>query len=357
MALHFGGFPRRVPIGRAFSAPHPRSTVEDGVKREGRIPHERGALMEFLATCEPGSPVAVETVGNWYWIVDEIEEAGFEPRLVHAGKAKLMLGMVNKTDKLDARGLNKLQRVGTLPVVWIPPGELRDVRELTRTRMVLVSQRTQLKNRIHSTLDKYGLKVGVSDLFGRKGRELLERKLTKLPPHTRQVTEVMLAQIDLLEEKIEAIEGRMREVLSPRREVGLLQTLPGVGFILATVIWLEVGEVGRFPGPEHLASYAGMVPRVHSSGGKARYGRTRKDVNHYLKWAYSEAANVVARHWRKHPERHVSQLYGRVMMRRGHQKAIGAVGRHLAEATYWLLRKGEPYRDPALKWQVRKAGA
>ena len=88
---------------------------------EERIEHAPGALWEFLAVWESGSPVAVETVGNWYWIVDEIEEAGFRPRLVHAGKAKLMLGMVNKTDKLDARGLNKLQRIGTLPVVWIPP--------------------------------------------------------------------------------------------------------------------------------------------------------------------------------------------------------------------------------------------
>ena len=90
------------------------------------------------------SGVAGLGIGTGLW---RIEEAGFEPRLVHAGRAKLMLGMVNKTDKLDARGLNKLQRVGTLPVVWIPPGE---VRELTRTRMVLVAQRTQLKNRIHA---------------------------------------------------------------------------------------------------------------------------------------------------------------------------------------------------------------
>ena len=101
------------------------AVVEDDrgmVKREGKIPHERGALKEFLSRCEPGSPVAVETVGNWYWIVDEIEQGGFRPRLVHAGKAKLMLGAVNKSDKLDACGLNKLQRAGTLPEVWIPPG-------------------------------------------------------------------------------------------------------------------------------------------------------------------------------------------------------------------------------------------
>ena len=273
------------------------AVVEDQrglVKREGKIPHARGALREFLRGCVPGSPVAVETVGNWYWIVDEIEKAGFRPKLVHAGKAKLMLGMVNKTDKLDARGLNRLQRAGTLPVVWIPPGELRDKRELTRTRMVLVSQRTQLKNRIHATLAKYGLEVEASDLFGVKGRELLEEQLPLLPPHTRYVTEMLLSQIDALEKAIKPLEERMKEVLLPTREVKLLKSLPGVGFILATVIALEVGDVERFPGPEHVASYAGMTPRVHASGGKVRYGRTRQDVNRYLKWAYSEAANVVA---------------------------------------------------------------
>ena len=79
--------------------------------------HERGAIRKFLLTCDPGSPVAVETIGNWYWIVDEIEEAGMVARLVHARKAKLMMGSINKTDRLDARGLNLLQRNETLPTV------------------------------------------------------------------------------------------------------------------------------------------------------------------------------------------------------------------------------------------------
>jgi hypothetical protein len=70
------------------------------------LPHERGALQQFLARCEPGSPVAVETIGNWYWIVDEIEAAGCVPKLVHARKAKLMMGEINKTDRLDVRGLS-----------------------------------------------------------------------------------------------------------------------------------------------------------------------------------------------------------------------------------------------------------
>jgi hypothetical protein len=93
--------------------------------REQKIPHERGAVWQFLMGCEPGSPVAVETVGNWYWIVDEVETACCRPQLVHARQAKLMLGTVNKTDRLDARGLVRLQRTGTLPMVWIPPRECR----------------------------------------------------------------------------------------------------------------------------------------------------------------------------------------------------------------------------------------
>jgi len=78
--------------------------------KEQRINHYRGNISGFLAKYEQGSSVAVETIGNWYWIVDEIERAEMLPKLVHARKAKLMLGSINKTDKLDARGLNLLQR-------------------------------------------------------------------------------------------------------------------------------------------------------------------------------------------------------------------------------------------------------
>ena len=86
-------------------------TPDGRMVREGRISHERGALARFLRGCEPGSSVAVETVGNWYWIVDEIEAAGCEPKLVHAHKAKLMLGMLNKTDTLEIGRASCRERV------------------------------------------------------------------------------------------------------------------------------------------------------------------------------------------------------------------------------------------------------
>src|SRR5438876_10114917 len=125
------------------------------------------------------------------------------PSFVHARKAKLMMGEINKTDKLDARGLNRLQRNATLPTVWIPPGELRDQRDLPRTRTVFVRQRTQLKNRIHATLAKYALHdLELSDLFGVQGRALLRERFDLLPPHTAYASQQLLEQVEELDRRV-----------------------------------------------------------------------------------------------------------------------------------------------------------
>jgi transposase len=322
--------------------------IDGRIIKEARINHSRGNILCFLKQWDKGSPVAVETIGNWYWIVEEIEHAQMRPRLVHARKAKLMLGMINKTDKLDARGLNRLQQTGTLPTVWIPPLEIRDKRELPRTRMVFAHQRTRLKNRIHSVIDKYGLQdkfTDISDMFGKEGRKMIQESLVLLPEQTRYALGTLLHHLDEVEIQVGRIEKRMKEVFHPNEETKLLMTMPGIGFILAVVISLEVGDVSRFSGPERLASYSGTVPRVHASGDKVRYGRLRPDTNRYLKWAFSEAGNSVAVNREKWPHRHVSKIYGRVRHRQGHAKAVGAVARHLAEATYWILTKKEPYKE------------
>jgi transposase len=322
--------------------------VEDpsaGVVRQERIGHRPGAVGAFLSECEAGSPVAVETVGNWYWVVDEIERAGCAPKLVNARLAKLMMGQVNKTDKLDARGLNLLQRSGTLPTVWIPPAPVRDARELPRLRMTLVGQRTQLKNRVHATLDKYGITPPqVSDLFGKAGREWLGKAMAQLPPNTTHATAVVLEHLDGLERAITELDERIDQVFAPTPENELLRTLPGVGRILAVVIAAEMGDKGRFPSAERFASYAGTVPRVHASGGKHYGGRVRTDTNPYLKWAFVEAANAALLQGERYG--HVRRLYDRLRARRGHGKAIVAVARHLAEAAYWVLTKQQPYQEP-----------
>ncbi len=319
-----------------------------GKNRSHRLDHAPGAVRTYLSRCAPGTPVAVEATGNWYWIVEEIEQAHCEPRLVHARKAKLMMGLINKTDRLDARGLNRLQRNGTLPTVWIPPGPLRDLRELTRSRLMLTAERTRLKNRISATLAKYGIPPSErSDRFSRRGREELIQDLQRLPEQTRWVSDQLLAQLDFVSGQISQLEQRLEQLVEISESMQRLMTLPGVAEILGATIALEIGEVSRFPSAAHLASYAGTTPRVHASGGKVRYGPVRNDVNRYLKWAFAEAANSVAVNHRSHPERHVSQLYQRVR-RKGHAKAVGAVARHLAESAFHVLSKQQAYRDPLL---------
>ncbi|MEM3467111.1 MAG: transposase, partial [Candidatus Jordarchaeales archaeon] len=152
-----------------------------------RVKNERSEFKDYLSTLPSGSLIALETIGNWYWMVEEMEKAGHFPLLTNAAKAKAMMGKINKTDKLDSRGLATLLRNGTLPSVWIPPGELRDKRELVRTRMALVRMRTMIKNRVHAILSKYALHIdGISDIFGLKSRHVLENKAQELPPYTRK---------------------------------------------------------------------------------------------------------------------------------------------------------------------------
>ncbi|MGQ9662051.1 MAG: IS110 family transposase [Kiritimatiellia bacterium] len=177
-----------------------REAVDSRQTQQCRIEHGRGVIRKYLVDAEPGTPVAVEATGNWYWIVDEIEEAGCRPALVHAYRAKVMLGCVNKTDKLDLHGLNRLQRTGTLPTVWIPPAELRDRRDLPRTRMFLVQQHTQLKFRIQANLTKYALNVmWFSDTFGTEARKVMEQNVAQWPPFTQAVTEELLRQYDFVD--------------------------------------------------------------------------------------------------------------------------------------------------------------
>ena len=321
-----------------------REEVETGRVRQRRLAHARGSISEFLKTCAPGTPVAIEATANWYWIIDEIEQARCVPRLTHARKAKLMMGLINKTDKLDAHGMNTLQRNGTLPTVWIPPGPLRELRELTRTRVVLVAQRTRWKNRITATLAKWGVPASeYSDAYGKSAREEMEKRLAELPEQPRWATRQMLTQLDSLSEPIRQFEKRLEELVEITPEMQLLETMPGVGVILAATMALEIGDIGRFLSAERLASYSGTTPRVHSSGGRTRYGGTRPDVNRYLKWAFANSTTVNSRRF---PERHVSQLYTRLRARKGHAKAVGAVARHLAEAAFHVLSRQQAYRDP-----------
>jgi len=315
-----------------------------------RVSHDRELFREFLAELPAGSQIALETSGSYYWMVDEFERAGHQAHLAHALTAKRRMEGRHKSDERDTRGLAMLLRNGTLPEVWIPPRELRDQREMFRLRMCLVEARSQVKNRIHGVLMRYNITIQAKDLYTERGRQELAGRLSELPPWTQQSVLKQLEMVDFLQMQIEDCEQLLETALECNGERDLLQTLPGVGKILSAVIALEIGDIGRFANAQNLASYAGLVPAARESAGKKRKSKCPADCNCYLKWAFVEAGNVVSIHRKKWPHRHVAQLYERVKQQtKMHGKATMAVGRHLAEACYWMLKYQETYREPKPK--------
>ena len=316
--------------------------------RPVKVTHDGNCMREFLEELPSGSQIAVEAGGSYYWIVDAISGAGHVPHLAHPTASRRRIGGRHKTDERDALGCAELLRSGLLPEVWIPPRQLRDERELLRWRMFLAANRTAFKNRIHGVLRQYNLQIDVSDVFGVRGRQALTERLTQLPPYTRESLGHQLRALELCELQLEECQRQLETMLRDDAATGLLQTLPGVGRILSKVLALEIGAVERFPSAEDLTSYAGLVPRAYNSGGHCRQGHCGRDVNHYLKWAYVEAASVLVRQQQRRVGTHVIRLYQRVHRRtHSYGKAAVAVARHLAEATYWMLRRQQEYREPA----------
>jgi transposase len=317
-----------------------------------RVAHDREAYRKFLARLPPRSVIAVEASGHYSWLVDEMECMGHCPKLCNPLEAKRRMGLTKKTDKLDARGLAILLRNGTVPEVWIPPSELRDQRELLRLRIFLVHLRTRVKNRIHGTLARHNVQIPGADLFGVEARLRLGARLPDLPVHSREAVEQELATLDFLEMQIKSAEERLEKIMKVSVEADLLKTLPCVGPILSMVLMLEIGKVERFPTAAHLASYAGLVPRVHSSGGHTRMGQVCGNVNRNLKWAFVETGNLVVINQHRLAGTHVVRMYQRIKRAKNHQKAVVAVARHLAEAAWWVLTKQEVYREPRNARQV-----
>src|SRR5439155_7856798 len=141
--------------------------------------------------------------------------------------------------------------------------ELRDLRELTRLRMVLARQRTMLKNRISATLAKYAIVLEeFSDSFARCARPTLKEKIAQLPEQAQWSCQVQLEHLDFVQKQILQQEKRLQTLLPKSPAMRLLDTLPGVGLILSATMALEIGDITRFACAERLASYSGTTPRV-----------------------------------------------------------------------------------------------
>ena len=317
----------------------------EGQGKSTQVMHEGGQMRDYLRSLPSPAAIALEAGGNYYWMVEEIEAAGHLPFLSHPLELRRRLGR-NKTNEKDGAGMARLLHSGDLPTVWIPPAKLRDQREMLRVRLYFARLRASQKNRIHGNLHQYNLQIqSAQDVFSQTGRQELSQRLPELPTHTRASMAYQLELLDALEAIIVRVEQDLEKMLEQTAEAKLLDTLPGVGLILSMTIALEIGEVSRFPSAEKLAGYAGLVPSVHGTADHIRLGGVNPECNHHLKWAFVEAANVLAMQQSRRAGQHVTRLYRRIFRKKGYQKAVVAVGRHLAEAAYWVLTKREPYTD------------
>ena len=303
---------------------------------------DRDGLRSLVRRLEgQGQPVraAIESMTGARFVHNELERLGWEVEIADAARVKGMAPLACKTDKIDARVLAELSARGLVPAIWLPSPDVRAARERARWRLHLVRHRSGLKTRIHATLMTFGYQCPVSDLFGLKGRQLLE-DLHIPEPWSSSVTG-SLRMIDELSREIDQCELLLRIAGADEPDVQLLMTAPGIGWILASTIGGEIGDITRFPSPAKLCGYTGLCPRVYQSGGKDRRGPLSKNGPKYLRWALIEAAT----HACKHPIYHdrYEAMKKRLGKQRGKKVARVEVARKLAEAIWYMLSRHQAF--------------
>jgi transposase len=324
--------------------------------------------------------VAMEATGVYWRPVWAVLEERFELMLVNARHVKQVPG--RKTDVKDAQWLCQLLEAGLLRASLVPPKPIRTLRNLTRYRKTQINDRQREAARLHKILEDTGIKLGcvASDIMGKSGRAMLDAlvagttdpvvlaelargQLRKKLPALREALEgrfdsehalivgQILAHIDFLDEAVERLSDAIEEQIAPfARQRDLLMTIPGVKQRTAEVMIAEIGvDMNAFPTPKHLASWAGMCPGNDESAGKRRSGKTRKGSK-WLRATLTEAALAASRT----KNSYLAAQYQRLRGRRGHSKALTAVGHSILTAAWHMLHTGELYRDLGGDYYTRK---
>ncbi len=297
------------------------------------------SLARRLARHDQPVRAAIESMNGARFVHDQLELAGLEVEIADAQRVKGLAPLACKTDKIDAWVLAELARRDLVPAIWLPDPSVRAERERARFRLHLVRKRTALKNRVHATLIAHGHPCPVSDLFGRRGRGLLER--LDIPEPWRGTLEASLCLIDILDEQVASCERELRRLGAEHRYVPLLMTCPGIAWVLSYTIAAELGDVARFSSPRKLAGYTGLCPRVDQSGERDWRGPLTKHGPRYLRWALIEAAQHAgaSTHYRELSQRKRAQYPGP----RGSKVAAVCVARKLAEAIWHMLTRNQPF--------------
>jgi transposase len=312
---------------------------KDTIHLRQSLPNHLENFLSALHTYTPKPAVAVEATLNWYWLVDGLQEAGFEVKLAHPFGLQVIKKAKVKTDNRDAFHLARLLRLDALPESYIYPKDKRPIRDLLRKRQRVVSLRASDYVTLHRVL----LQHGISDIPSAKkkiDRQYIKKHLDHPALQIRCGME--LDRISLYTAQIKALEDIILSAATKESDFGVLLTIPGVGKILAAIILYETGDIARFRSVKHYCSYARVVPGIAQSSKTIRRGKGSKQGNPYLKFAYTQAAALAVRYTgpiRRFREKHMARRRskGRKMI------SISIVAHKLATAAYYMLTRQEPF--------------
>jgi len=267
-----------------------------------------------------------------YWAVDVLQEIGAHVHLVHPSGLNWEERRV-KNDYRDCRELLDRMHLGKLPESWISPPDVRELRELVRYRGKLVAQRTSAKAQVKAVLAKHGLHPPVDDLWGPGGTRYLD-DLELADAYAMKIASLRHL-VEVFDREVALAETETRHRLADHDGYRAIQIISGVGPVLAAIFVAEIGDIGRFAGPEHLCSWAGLTPKHRESDAKVWRGRITKKGSSMVRWAAVEAISKI----RGGPK--IQADYHRIAERRGKHIARVAAARKLLTLVYYGLRDGE----------------
>jgi transposase len=277
--------------------------------------------------------VAIEATTGWKWIARELQAGGVEVVLLDPGEAAARKGRKRraKTDRLDARFLLSLLAAGIAPVAWLASEEIQELRALTRTRKALVDERSAVAERVQALLFHEGWPCRRGRLLTRTGRQWVAALELEAP--IRLVLDVLVGVIDDIDRRLQPLERELAQRAKQDPRLQALQTLYGVGPIVACHLLAEIGDASRFTRARQVVRLSGLDPVVLESGETKRRGRLAKAGPPLLRWALVEAAQHASR-----PQSPDHQRWQRIQKRRGSKVADLTIARTIAGRAYQLLR-------------------
>jgi transposase len=311
--------------------------IETGEVTQKTLVHEGEAVREFYAALPKPVLVGLEATGSMFWFLRLLEELGIQYRVGHPAAIRKAETRKQKHDQRDAQLIRQLLVEKRFPQIWLPTAEQRDLRTLLQHRHQLVRMRVMTQNGLQAVALSQGVRRGAR-LWSQAG----QRELDSLPlagylgTRRQQLQELRQA----LTERLQQLDQVVSEQAEQRAGARLLLSHPGVGPITALATEVFLGEARRFPNAKAVASYVGMIPSEHSSGGQQRTGRLSKQGNPLLRQLWVEAARAAAR-----KDARLKQFYRRKLVQKGLGKAVVATARKLGIRLWILLRDQIDYAE------------